>query len=37
MSVYESAILGEPVKVSEVESGETARYQDEINRATGLE
>jgi predicted dehydrogenase len=37
MSVYESASLGEPVKVSEVESGETAHYEEEINSAIGLE
>jgi predicted dehydrogenase len=37
MSVYESATLGEPVKVSEIESGETAHYQEEINSAIGLE
>jgi len=36
MSVYESAALGEPVKVSEVETGEIAHYQEEINRSVGL-
>lgn len=37
MSVYESASIGQPVKVNEVESGEMAHYQEGINRAIGLE
>jgi len=37
LSIYESAALGEPVEVSDVQSGKVAEYQAPIDKAAGLE